>query len=60
MKTASGFFISVLILLLLTIPVDGKIFRLTLNGPIDTIAEEYITDSYRKINKDSSSELVII
>lgn len=60
MRTLSGFFIFVLILLFITIPVDGKIFILTLNGPIDTIAEEYISDSYRKINKDSSSELVII
>ncbi|MEN8153241.1 MAG: nodulation protein NfeD [Acidobacteriota bacterium] len=60
MRTVYVSSILVLIILTLTLPVNGSIFRLTLNGPIDTIAEEYITNSYKKIDKDPESELIII
>jgi len=59
MKTIVWF--SILIALLLIPPfLWGEVYHLSIKGPIDTISEEYITESYEKISQSGNGELIII
>ena len=51
-----------LIVILLLIPAESKgmIYKLDIKGPIDSISEEYLTDSYAKINNLENAELIIL
>lgn len=40
--------------------LNAEIYNLEIKGPIDSISEEYITDSYKKIEKSGNGELIII
>jgi membrane-bound serine protease (ClpP class) len=40
--------------------MDGAIYKLKIEGPIETITEEYISDSFDKIKKENDAQLVII
>lgn len=46
--------------LLFPILLDGAIYKLKIEGPIETITEEYISDSFKKIKKEDDAQLVII
>ena len=43
-----------------SINLTGEIYKLILNGPIDTISDEYITDSFKKIEQAKNAKLIII
>ncbi len=49
-----------IIFLLFPILLDGAIYKLKIEGPIETITEEYISDSFKKIKKENDAQLVII
>ena len=40
--------------------IYSEIYNLEINGPIDSISEEYITDSYEYIKNSGNGELIII
>ncbi len=40
--------------------LKGEIYKLILNGPIDSISDEYITDSFKKIEQAKNAKLIII
>ncbi len=40
--------------------LSGDVYHLEIKGPIDSIAEEYLLDSYKKINTAENGELVIL
>lgn len=40
--------------------LNSEIYNLEIKGPIDSISEEYITDSYEKIDNLGNGELIII
>ncbi len=46
--------------LFFTFFINAKIYLLKINGPIDSVTEEYISDSYEIIKHDDKSELIII
>jgi membrane-bound serine protease (ClpP class) len=49
-----------IIFLLFPILMDGAIYKLKIEGPIETITEEYISDSFKKIKMENDAQLVII
>ncbi len=49
-----------IIFLLFPILMDGAIYKLKIEGPIETITEEYISDSFKKIKNESEAQLIII
>jgi len=49
-----------IIFLLFPIFMDGAIYTLKIEGPIETITEEYISDSFQKIKQKNDAQLVII
>lgn len=55
-------FIFLLISFFLIIPqfLRSSIYNLEIKGPIDSISEEYITDSFKKITEFGNGELIII
>jgi len=46
--------------LFFTFFINAKIYLLKICGPIDSISEEYIANSYKLVNLDDKSELIII
>lgn len=52
--------IYLIIFILFPILLNGDIYILKIEGPIETITEEYISDSFNKIKKESDVKLVII
>lgn len=47
-------------LALLPFMVNGEIVKLSIDGPIDSITEEYIVDAFNTIRKDIDPKLIII
>lgn len=60
MRSKKVFFIFFISFFILIFSLDAKIFKLTINGPIDSISEEYIKSCYNIIRKDNSGELIVI
>ena len=46
--------------LIVPLLLNGDVYHLEIKGPIDSIAEEYLLDSYEKINTSGNGELVIL
>ncbi len=57
-----AFFISLFISFHLIIPflLKGDVYILEIKGPIDSIAQEYVSDSYERINTAGNGELIIL
>ncbi len=49
-----------LIFLMLPILLDGEIYTFKIEGPIETIMEEYAADSFKEIKRAANAKLVII
>jgi membrane-bound serine protease (ClpP class) len=49
-----------LIFLLLPILLNGEIYTFKIEGPIETIMEEYVADSFKEIKRAANAKLVII
>ncbi len=49
-----------LIFLMLPILLDGEIYTFKIEGPIETIMEEYAADSFKEIKEAANAKLVII
>jgi len=49
-----------LMLFLLPFWLQGEIYVLRIDGPIDTLLEEYVVDSFKKIQKAGDARLVVI
>ncbi len=60
MKTAYILVAFFIITLLFPLKSTGEIYQLELKGPIDSIADEYISESYKKIDSKGDCELIII
>jgi membrane-bound serine protease (ClpP class) len=46
--------------LLLPVLLSGTVYQLNIEGPIETITEEYISDCFEKVKKAGDAKLVII
>jgi len=46
--------------LIVPLLLNGDVYHLEVKGAIDSIAEEYISDSYERINSAGNSELIIL
>lgn len=52
-------FLSVLVILVCT-SLQATIYKLEITGPIESITEEYISESFKKIQADPQAKLIII
>jgi membrane-bound serine protease (ClpP class) len=57
MKNISQFLILILVFPIL---IHSEIYTMKIDGPIETITEEYIVDSFKKVKESSNARLVII
>jgi membrane-bound serine protease (ClpP class) len=55
MKKALGF-----LLFLIPFSLQAEIYTLRIDGPIDSLLEEYVVDSFKKIQKAGNAHLIII
>lgn len=60
MRKASFICFFVFTLLIFPLLLNGDVYHLEVKGAIDSIAEEYISDSYEKINSSGNGELIIL
>lgn len=51
---------AMLIVLLLPTPAQAEIYTLHIEGPIETITEEYFTDAFKTIRADDNARLVVL
>jgi len=47
-------------LVIFSFRLNGEIYRLKIDGPIDSITEEYIVDSFKEIKENRDAKLIII
>lgn len=63
MKSLKRFFAvtaAAMIFLLLSAPAQAEIYTLNIEGPIETITEEYFTDAFKTIRADADARLVVL
>lgn len=56
----SKFIIFLIVVGCFAFTLRGEVYKLQLKGPIDTISDEYITDSFNRIEKAGNARLIII
>ena len=49
-----------MIILVFPVLIHAEIYTMKIDGPIETITEEYIVDSFKKVKESSNAKLVII
>lgn len=49
-----------IVLIMLPTGLQAKVYQLDITGPIESITEEFVVDSFKKINDDPNGKLVII
>jgi membrane-bound serine protease (ClpP class) len=49
-----------MIIIVFPILIHAEIYTMKIDGPIETITEEYIVDSFKKVKESSNAKLVII
>lgn len=48
------------LLLSITLVLNGEIYKFSINGPIESITEEFVTDSFKTIKQAPNAQLIII
>jgi membrane-bound serine protease (ClpP class) len=59
-KTIKRFFILCVVFLLFTVLSHAEIYKLRIDGPIETITEEYITGAFNIVKKAGSNAMLVI
>ena len=49
-----------LLVLLVSLALDAAIYKLKIEGPIETITEEYVLDAFKAIKKAGDADLIVI
>ncbi|UCH96885.1 MAG: nodulation protein NfeD [Candidatus Aminicenantes bacterium] len=60
MRKKRLFTVSIVSLLLFPVLLHSEIYTMKIDGPIETITEEYIVDSFKKVKEAPNAKLVII